>query len=91
MFLFDTLFDDRFSYLWEGFHKPISIRKLIFEKVENVKILYVLANSSSPLLNYKVDSSNIRILTPYLPNTPYSNMSIKDLALDRIKKYKAKH
>jgi len=77
MFLFDSCFDYNKVIYWGSLHKPISMRKLIFDYVSNANALRMIIKSNffNSTCSCNVNK-NIKV--------PFSNKSNYDLAKDRL-------
>ena len=70
-------FDEDVNFLWPHPDTPISLRKIIFSKVTNQKVLTQIINSSSKNYDYLIDTANNQI--------PLQNCSNRDLAIKRLR------
>lgn len=81
LFLDDAQFDYHNIGIYSPFHNPLSLRKLIFDRVDNCKSLKVIINSSRNTLKNKPEIQHgIHI--------EYSEYSFQDLVQKRFKELK---
>ena len=86
-FLKEYDFDYHYSNLWDGLHQPISLRKLIMDKVTNKAILLAIIKSKK--IVYKRIS---KLFTTYYQKStiPFQNFSNRLLAKQQLIRLKGK-
>jgi hypothetical protein len=83
IFLSDTQFDYKNRGIWDSPHNPISVRHQIISRVNNCKALKFIINSKNEKVRNKPKvEENLR--------PEFIDMSIYDLAVDRIKTLRCK-
>ena len=82
-------FDTKNAGYWDNFHSPISLRKQIFDNVENQIVLEQIINSDNKHYKkiYRIEKANNNAFSDN--SIPFSKYSIKEIAqfrLDEIQK-----
>ncbi|MCB9056815.1 MAG: hypothetical protein H6549_13255 [Chitinophagales bacterium] len=77
-FLFDTQFDYTHSTIWGTSNDALPLRKLIFDEVDNCEVLFKIINNDGNAFKVKPKIQDGYTLA-------YSDLSIYDFALQRIK------
>lgn len=86
-FLANYDFDYNNSIYWDGYHQANCLRKMIFEKVNNKKLLKAIIKSKNK--NYK-KTSDMMLQIYYETKIPYQEISNLDFAKERLKALKHK-
>jgi|GEM_PF-4142246 len=71
------------SYYWITMHSPISMRKLIIDKIENYDLLWCVENSNDPRVTSK-DTSKVRCLYCKIPFDQFSNKDLVTIRLEQL-------